>query len=1049
MKLSVDQCLHGFTVRTCEPLPEIDGTAYTLVHNRSKARLLYLQNEDSNKAFSIGFKTPPADDTGVFHILEHSVLCGSDKFPVKEPFVNLLKTSMQTFLNAMTFSDKTMYPVASTNEQDLLNLMDVYLDAVLHPLIYHQREILEQEGWHYELAEVDGGAGEARAGGIADDTEANGSADETADNSETSIDEAPTEAPSPSATPELRLNGVVYNEMKGVMSDPNSVLYDQLQAALFPDTAYRFESGGMPQSIPDLTQEQFLEEHASHYRLDNSYLTLYGDLDLDRMLAFLDENYLTPVAAEQEALAAQRASEGKAPLAPHDLNEQQSVTNLGIVHSMATAPENACMGLGYVIGNAHERTRMVAVDILMDAILGSNEAPLKRALLDAGLADDVQGFIAEAMLQPFAVIQLKGLAPDAAAKFRPLVEQTLRSLSDGALDHDLIEASLSRAEFIMREHDFGISDGVALAMTALSGWLYDDELATAYLRYENDFMFLRNVIEDGYFERLITDVFLNNNHRAEVEIKPVEMSENTFEAKRLADAAANMGPEDFERIAEEVATLRQHQTEPDKPEDLATLPYLSVADIGEAPNEPTYGPEESAPVPCIHHQVPTRGIIYASQFYDLNCLTFKDLPFVTILALVLGKLDTAHHTASELDTLINGQLGNLSFYSEVFEGTQGPRDLIPRFVVEASALADNVAQLAELPREIVLETDFSDTSKIKDVLQQHRLGMEQSFAAAGHTSAMARCSSYYLPAGVAREQLGGVDFYRFLKKLLAKFDDYAEKISQKLNSIAKCLFVDDGLTISLAGPDEELERYWQAGPTTGRSANQNTQDESQSNENESQQSKDESQTQDKAQNALRIPDPLPHNEAFVIPSDVNYAAQGFDHRNIDGIYTGAWQVAARALSYNHLWNEVRVKGGAYGAGLQVMRTGNVRLYSYRDPHLDETLARFGQSVEWLAQFHPTPEEMEGYIVSTVAGFDVPLKPRMLIRRQDSAWFGGRTPEGRLRSRSEMLSATDEQLRRMAVPIGQGLDKGAICVFGNRDVIEASHAGLVVIDLLNE
>ena len=420
MDRSPNDQLHGFTVLTRELLTEIDGTAYTLFHKKSGAKLLYLQNSDTNKTFSIAFKTPPADDTGVFHILEHSVLCGSDKFPVKEPFVDLLKSSMQTFLNAMTFPDKTMYPVASTNEQDLLNLTDVYLDAVLHPAIYHKRAIFEQEGWHYELE---------------DDLEA------AEGNSVIGDAVAATEAADSSA--HLALNGVVYNEMKGALSDPNSVLYDELQAALFPDTAYRFESGGMPRAIPDLTYEQFLDEHARHYRLNNSYLTLYGDLDLDRMLTFLDEQYLSPVADEEAARDRAQAEQGQKPLVPHALRAQAPVVAPDIVRTMATAPENACVGLGYVVGDAAQRTRIVATDILLDALMGSNEAPLKRALLDANLADDIQAFLADSLLQPFVVVQLRGAKPDVAERFRGVFENTLRHIATRGIDPLLIEASLS------------------------------------------------------------------------------------------------------------------------------------------------------------------------------------------------------------------------------------------------------------------------------------------------------------------------------------------------------------------------------------------------------------------------------------------------------------------------------------------------------------------------------------------------------------------------------------------------------------------------------
>ena len=997
MDLTPHQNLHGFTVRSRETLPEIDGTAYVLDHEKSGARLLYLANDDANKAFSISFKTPPADDTGVFHILEHSVLCGSRKFPVKEPFVNLLKGSMQTFLNAMTFPDKTMYPVASTNDQDLLNLMDVYLDAVLHPAIYEKRAIFEQEGWHYELADDvevgQGGAAEDAATAASEGTE---------------------------RTARLVLNGVVYNEMKGALSDPNSVLYDELQAALFPDTTYRFESGGTPRAIPDLTYERFLEEHRRHYRLDNSYLTLYGNVDLDAMLAFLDEAYLSPVADEE---AARDARDGR--LDPHPLDLQAPVEARGVVRRMATAPENACMALGYVIGEARERTRMVAVDILIDAVMGSNEAPLKRALLDAGLADDAQAFYADALLQPFAVIQLKGLAEGAAERFKTVVDETLAALADGGLDHALVEASLSRAEFIMRERDFGMADGVALSMAALSGWLYGEELATSYLKYEDDFAFLRRALGEGYFEGLIRSVFLENDHVAEVEVRPVSGDEDACERERLRAAEAALTPEGFKRVAEEQAALRRLQEEPDSPEALATLPRLSVADIGPAPEEPAYGLVEGTSVPCLRHHAPTRGIAYAYRYLDLSHVPFDELPYVAVLGLVLGKLGTARRSASELDTLVNGSLGNLSFFAEIYEDADDPERLAPKLVVGASALSENILHLADLPREVMLETDFSDTSKIKDALQQRRIGMEQGFASSGHASAMARLASYYLPAGVVREQLGGVGFYRFLKGLLERFDERAEDLSARLADLARRLFVDDGSLVSFTGSDEDFERFWAAGGALGRSVGRGSTD------------------------RLAAPAPEVRNEAFIVPTDVCYAAQGFDRRAFGAAYSGVWQVAARALSYDYLWNGVRVKGGAYGAGFQTARTGNLRFYSYRDPHLDETLARFAGASTWLASFDPDPDEMDGYVVSTVAGFDQPLKTRALARRQDGDFFGGRTPADRARTREEMIGTDAGAVRALATTVADAVSANAVCVFGNRDILEGAQTALEVIDLLNE
>ena len=987
MDLQPGQSLHGFTVASTQKVAEIDGEAALLKHVKSGARLLLLLSDDANKAFSISFKTPPADDTGVFHILEHSVLCGSSRFPVKEPFVNLLKTSMQTFLNALTFSDKTMYPVASTNEQDLLNLMDVYLDAVLHPAIYSKRTIFEQEGWHYELDR---------------------SQDESA--------------------PQLRFNGVVYNEMKGALSDASSVLYDTVQANLFPDNAYRFESGGDPASIPTLTYEGYLDEHRRHYRLDNSYLTLYGNVDADRMLAFLDERYLSPVADEQAADRKQRQEAGDVgALEARTIEPQEPVCRLGVVRAMDTAPENACMALGFVIGPSGQRRRIMAVDVLLDALMGSNEAPLKRALLDADLADEAAGSLAEATLQPFAMIELKGLRDGAAERFRTVARTELERLAAGGLDHGLVEASLSRYEFVMREREFGMADGVALAINALSGWLYDDNAPLDYIRYEDDFAFLREALEGDYFETLIRDVFLDNPHQTEVEVRPEAAQGASDEQMRLDAIQATLDEADLKRIDEEVERLRSMQTEPDSPEALATLPQLARADIQQAPAEPAYRLDPQAPLPCLRHSVPTHGIAYAYRYFDANRLSFDDIPYLSILCSVLGKLGTARRSASELDTLVNGRLGNLSFFPDLYQDEHDPDKLDLKVAVSASALSKNVGTLATLPCEVMRETNFSDAAKIKDILMQRRVSMEQGFAQAGHSAAMARLGSYCSRAGVVAEQLRGIDFYRFLKDLLAHFDERAPELAARLQRLAEALFAQKSQTISFAGSDADYHAFWEANPSLCAQGGQ----------------------AGLARAQLAVPQPVVRNEAFIVPTDVSYTATGFDRRQLDAAapYAPAWQVGARVLTYDYLWNEVRVRGGAYGVGFQTTRIGNLRFYSYRDPHVDETLQRFEAAAGWLRNAQLSDSDLDGYVVSTVAGFDSPQKARALIRRQASSFFSGRTPEDRLRTRSGMLNANRGDLDALADVVEAACSKGARCTFGNKDILRGAHADFDVVDLL--
>lgn len=960
---------HGFTAVKSEPISEVEGTVHLMHHAASGARLMFIENDDANKAFSITFKTPAADDTGVFHILEHSVLCGSEKFPVKEPFVNLLKTSMQTFLNAMTFPDKTMYPVASTNEQDLVNLMDVYLDAVFHPDIYRRPVIFQQEGWHRELE----GEGEGER---------------------------------------LVVNGVVYNEMKGALSEPDSVLYDGLSAALFPDTTYRFESGGTPTAIPTLTYEGFLENHRRHYRPDNAYIILYGNLDADRFLGFLDERYLAPLAAKE-----------RGPLDINPLGLQAPVAPAPVVVPMATAPENACAAVGFVIGRAAERERIVAADILMDAIMGANESPLKRALLDAGIADDAIGYVADSVAQPFAVVSLRGARPGAAERLRAIVAAEARRLAEGGLDRELVRAALSHAEFVMRERNFGYPDGVVLAMSAMAGWLYSDDDPAAYLRFEDVFASLREKVEEGYFEALLRELFLDNDHRACAEVVPTESDEAAEEAEAAGEreAAAALTEDEAASIREAVRALREAQEAPDAPEALAKLPQLSRADIGEAPAEAMWEVGECGPWRLIRHYLPCRGIAYAYRYFAMDGLAFDELPYATVLACVLGKLDTSRHTAAELDTLVQAHLGNLGFAVEVHEDAEDRERLRPMFVMGSSALDEEVPWAARLAEEVLRETDFSDTERIRDILGQRRIAMEQAFASAGHSAAMARVASYYLPAGVVREALSGVGFYRFLKELLASFDERACELSAKLAELSRRLFTDGGCTLSFGGDEAALAAFREASSPFGGAA---------------------------AAPVLTVPAPEDGHEAFVVASDVTYTACGWDRRLLGEPYGGAWLLASRILSYDFLWTEVRVKGGAYGAGFQTTRSGSSRFYSYRDPRIDETVERFRTSGDWLAGvFNPTESEMDGYVVSTVASLDAPAKARELLRRQDGLYFSGATLEDRARVREEVRAAGIDDVRALASSVDAIAGAGPVCCFGNGEVIRASGEGFNVVDLL--
>lgn len=972
----------GFTVTRTETIDELDADAYVMRHDASGARLLYLACEDENKAFAIGFKTPPADDTGVFHILEHSVLCGSAKFPVKEPFVDLIKSSMQTFLNAMTYPDKTVYPVASTNEQDLLNLMDVYMDAVLNPAIYVKPTIFEQEGWHFEVERGDDGAARRH------------------------------------------VNGVVYNEMKGALSDPSDVLDNAVNRALFPDTAYAHESGGNPRAISELTYDAFLDNHARHYNLANSYIVLYGDFaDVRRELAFLDERYLGDAARERAAAA--RAAAGHAPEhvgAPNPLAHQAPVTCDYERIEMATTPENALVGQAYVIGDAADSFRTVAADVLFDALLGSNEAPVKKALIEAGIGGNVTSYTSSACLQPYELIILQGAKPEVAETFRRIIEDTCRELVEKGVPRDRLEAVISSNEYALRQRDYGTADGVVLACEALATWLYAEDTpetrsATAAITYAETFERLRRALDGDFFENLLRELVLDSRHRALVELVPVETAEDT------AGAVVEVDEAEAARIDERVAELRAAQEAEDTPEAKATLPRLTVADIGTARPEPALELDRNAPLPCLVHPLATHGIAYALTYFDLTHVSYAELPYVKVLCRLFQQLPTKRHSAAELDSYITSNLGFLSFTTEVFYRDENWRLARPMLCVAAGALSEKLDALAEIPREVWGETLFEDTDRMRDVLVQLKIGMEQGFIVSGHQAALARSFSYVSPAGVINEQLGGVDFYLFLKELVEHFDERVDDLRERLVDLAARVFTSTGTVASFTGSAEDYRRYWDAAGTLGLTPRTAPAKE------------------------LYVPMPEDKHEAFIIPNDVSYMAAATDPRRLELATDGRWSVAANALSYDYLWNEIRVKGGAYGCGFRAAVGRQLAFYTYRDPAIDPSLERIRRAGAWLSRFEPSASAFEGFIVSSVASHDAPVKPFAQTKRRCGEYFAGREAGFRERVRAEMLSTTPDDLRALGADVTRVAAEAPACVFGGRDIIKASDAGWNVVELM--
>lgn len=982
-KLKYHDTYGSFIVEAIEALDELQGYGYLLRHQPSGARVLWIATADTNRAFSISFKTPPASDTGVFHIIEHSVLCGSTHFPVKEPFVNLLKSSMHTFLNALTFSDKTMYPVASTNVDDLENLMDVYLDAVFHPQMYRKPAIFSQEGWHLELDKRDG---------------------------------------------DLSYNGVVYNEMKGSLSDPDTYMYIQMKRALFPDSCYAFESGGDPDSICDLTYDGFLDAHNRHYQLANSYSILYGDLDILRELDFLEKRF---VDASPKELAAERGLE---PGTPNELGGQKPVSPAPLKLAMPTGADNAMVGLGYVVGPARDRKKLLATTILLEALFGSNEAPLKRALMDAHLGNEVLAELIDDQGSPFVLVELKGAKENSASAFKERLENEVARICRDGIDPTRLEAALSQTEFAFREQDFGsYPAGVAYAMSVMGTWLYDEDDVFVNLHFQKELQDLRNEMGLGVFEDYLREIFLDNPHRALVELVPSNAPASQKETKRLEALRSEMSEADLERIVRETEELHAAQAAPDSPEDLAKLPSLSVEDIQEAPVLPQAETICDHALPCSYYDLETHRISYTATYFSLEEFAYEEVCYLGLLCILLGKLDTRYHTAAELDTLINANLGDISFEIGAFAQHDAPLTKIaPRLIIYASSLAEKTSHLATLPYEIALQTLFEDADKIKAILKQQKIVLEEGFVEAGHRAARARARSYYSAAERFIQQVDGVDFYRFVCDLLERWDKRKNATREILYNLQSRLFRARGASLSFAGAREDLDVFWQEAGDLGLP----------DAEASGAASSCTASPGDGTSWRLQVPATSVENEGLSVPANVCFCSLAAPGALLaDPLsYSGTWLVASRAITYEYLWNEVRVLGGAYGAGFGASADTLMSFYSYRDPAIDPTIKRFLATGDWLASFKPSKREMDGYIIATVGGLDNPRKPRQIMINRDHLRMCGFPADWETQVRNEALKTTAEDLSALAPTLQDINGSHGMCVIGGADFFKDANDG---------
>ena len=947
-------------------LSGIKSKGYLLKHKKSGARVLYLQNDDNNKVFSIGFRTPPGDSTGVPHILEHSVLCGSKNFPAKDPFVELVKGSLNTFLNAMTYPDKTVYPVASCNDKDFQNLMHVYMDAVLYPNIYEHEEIFKQEGWNYHLEDVDG---------------------------------------------ELTYNGVVYNEMKGAFSSPEGVLDRLVLNTLFPDTSYANESGGDPDEIPNLTYEQFLAFHKKYYHPSNSFIYLYGEMDIEEKLNWLDQEYLCKFEKEEVDSEIKYQK-------PFEKMIEKTISYS--ISSEEPEEDNTYLSYSKVIGTSLDKELYLAFQILDYALLSAPGAPLKKVLTDAGIGKDILGEYDNGIYQPIFSVVAKNANESQKQEFVKIIEDTLGEIVNNGIDKKALEAGINYHEFRYREADFGsYPKGLMYGLQMLDSWLYDDEQPFMHVEAIETFAYLKQQIETDYYEQLIQKYVLDNPHGAVIVVKPEKGRTARLEAllaEKLQKYKDSLSDEEAQKLVKDTAALEEYQSEEDSEEDLARIPVLKREDISRE-IEPIVNEEMNlAGVPVVFHEIETNGIGYLDILFDVSNVQEEDLPYLGILQSVLGIIDTKNYDYGTLFNEINMHTGGIGTSLEIYNDVTkiSEKAFKTTFEVKGKALYPQIPFMFDMIREILMESRLNDGKRIREILGMLKSRLLMRFQSAGHATAVLRAQAYCSPAAKWKELTGGIAFYQKICELEEQFDECKEELFQKLFALAARIFKKDQMMISFTASREGLFGL------------------------ENQIEKFKTQLfEGEAEDTAGVIHCEKKNEGFKTASKVQYVAKvgNFIDRGVE--YTGALQILKVILSYDYLWQNIRVKGGAYGCMSGFNRIGEGFFVSYRDPHLTRTLEVYDGVVQYLKDFSVNERDMTKYIIGTMSNMDQPMTPATKGTRSMNLYMN-KVSEGMIREeRNQILDATVEDIRALAKVVEAVLSADQLCVVGGEEPIEAN------------
>lgn len=946
---------------------DVQSDGFILRHKKSGARIAVLSNNDDNKVFYIGFRTPPEDETGVPHIIEHTTLCGSKKFPVKDPFIELAKGSLNTFLNAMTYPDKTVYPVASCNDQDFKNLMDVYLDAVFNPNITKYEEIFKQEGWHYELTGKDD---------------------------------------------ELKINGVVYNEMKGAYSSPDEVLSSQIYRSLFPDNTYSKDSGGNPEYIPKLTYEAYLDFYHKYYHPSNSYIYLYGDMDVVERLEWLDKEYLSLYDYKK---------------VNSEINKQPAFDEIKNVEAqysitMDDSQENKTyLSYNRVVGDSLDEMLYQAFDVLDYALVSSPGAPVKQALIDAGIGDDVYGSYDAGILQPVFSFVAKNANASQADEFESIIENTLKEVVKTGINKEALLAGINSSEFKFREADFGqFPKGLLFGLNCLDSWLFDDMKPFIHLECLGTFAKLRKAVDTDYFEKLIQEYLLDNTHGSSVTVKPKRGLGNEREealVKELSDYKASLSDEEIKKLIEDTEHLKKYQEEPSSDEDLRKLPMLTRADMKKNAMPFSNIEDELLDVKVVRHDIESNGIDYISFLFDAGDFAQSELGYLGFFTNALGLVSTEKYSYTDLANATNIYTGGISTGTASHPDIKDRYNFVFKFEVKLKVLEKNLDKALELMEQMLLSSDFTDTKRLGELVAQIKARLQANLSSSGHLVAAMRSMSSFSRYALYQDELKGIAFYRSICRIEKELSESPKSVSDKLAAIAKKLFARNRMLISFTGNNEA---YCNAKPSLEKVIAGFDKMSAVGNQAEVH------------FNTAK--------EAFIDASQIQYVAKTGDFICEGYEYTGALRLLRIILSYDYLWINVRVKGGAYGCMNTFLRSGESYFVSYRDPNLSDTLDVYDRIPEYIKSFSPDERDMTKYIIGTFSALDTPMNPEAKGSRSLSAYLEGITYEQIQKERNEILNAQPEDIRRLADLVEAVLKKDSICVIGNENMIKES-AGL--------